>query len=60
MPGFLGRAKHRQNMTYKKLRLRTIGKVIIETNFGPDLALLPPRASSVTIPKPDKLYGNPP
>ena len=38
----------------------TIGKVIIETNFGPDLALLPPRASLVTMPKPDKLCGNPP
>ena len=31
------------------LGLSTIVHVVIEMDFGPDLALLPPRASSVTI-----------
>ena len=41
------------------LALSTIVHVVIEMDFGTDLELLPPRASSVTMPKPDKLCGNP-
>ena len=34
---------------------RTIGEDVLGTHFGPDLALLPQRASSVTVPKPNEL-----